>query len=99
MRLYFPVVIDVDARYKSYVRGIDEPHYSKLTADESKRLDIPTLLIITEYDHACHAAFQRLSVEKYLPNHQIEQLACSHWMPSEKPEETVRLLEDWIKSI
>ncbi|KUL84367.1 hypothetical protein ZTR_06340 [Talaromyces verruculosus] len=67
--------------------------------DESKNLDIPALLIAAEYDYVCHAAFQKLGFEKHLKNGRIEQLACSHWVPSEKPDEVVALLEEWVGGI
>lgn len=84
--------------YKSYIRGIDEPFYSKLTTDEDKNLDIPALLVTAEYDYVCHAAFQKPNFEKHLTNGRMEQFACSHWIPSEKPDDLVVLLDEWVGS-
>lgn len=92
-------MINICHRYKSFLRGIDEPFYSKLTTDESKNLDMPALLVTAEKDYVCHAAFQRQAFEKHTKNGRIEQFACSHWIPSEKPDETVALLDEWVGSI
>ncbi|EED22076.1 hypothetical protein TSTA_093220 [Talaromyces stipitatus ATCC 10500] len=45
--------LDSLKRNKTFIRGIDEPFYSKLTTHESKDLDIPALVVTAEYMTTC----------------------------------------------
>ncbi|KAH8695501.1 Alpha/Beta hydrolase protein [Talaromyces proteolyticus] len=85
--------------YKSCIRGVDEPFYSKFETDESKTLDFPALVITAEYDYVCHPEFQKPAAQKYLTNGRVEQLQCSHWVPLEKPAKLFKLLDEFASGL
>ncbi|KAL1849810.1 hypothetical protein Plec18167_008429 [Paecilomyces lecythidis] len=85
--------------YKSAARGVNQEYNSKFTTDESKSLDIPSLLVTATYDGACPPQFQKPNTEKYLRNLRTEQFDCGHWIPLEKADELVKLLEKFSNGI
>ncbi|GAD96888.1 epoxide hydrolase, putative [Paecilomyces variotii No. 5] len=85
--------------YKAAARGINQEFVSKFTTDESKSLDIPSLLVTATYDCACPPQFQKPRTEQYLRKSRTEQLDCGHWIPLEKADETILLLEEFSNGI
>jgi soluble epoxide hydrolase / lipid-phosphate phosphatase len=81
------------------VRGIDAPWASELATEESKSLDIPTLLIGAEFDYICRPELQKQGVEQYLRNHRIVQLQSGHWILLEQPDELAELLDGFTKDL
>lgn len=87
-------------RYKSAMRGINIPWVSSsLATDDQKSLDIPTVLVPGEYDYVCRLELQKPIAEKFLRNYRIEQFQCGHWIQHEKPDELVKLLEEFSGSL
>lgn len=82
------------------MRGIDDPWASSsLATDDNKSLDIATVIVTGEYDYVCRPEMQKPSAEQFLRNHRIEQFQCGHWIQLEKPDELVKLLEEFSKSL
>ncbi|KAJ9298635.1 hypothetical protein DTO271G3_3602 [Paecilomyces variotii] len=85
--------------YKSAARRVDQEYYSTFTTDESKSLDIPSLLVTAAYDRVCVPELQKPRTEQYLHNNRTEEFECGHWIPLEKPDELVRLLEGFANQL
>ena len=64
----------------------------RTTADVVQRVDQPALMIHGRYDMVP----PNPDLAKYVPNVEIHTLECGHWIQQEQPEETNRLMLDWL---
>jgi len=62
------------------------------TRDVPQQVEQPVLMIHGKYDIV--AANPRL--EDYAPNSEVYTLPCGHWIQQEQPEETNRLILNWL---
>jgi len=63
------------------------------TTNVRQQVDQPVLMIHGRYDMV--RANDRL--KQFAPNAEVHTLECGHWIQQEQPEETNRLLLDWLK--
>lgn len=86
----------VSFRYRSAIRGVDAAWAaSDLATDESKSLDIPAMVVAAQHDYVCRPEVQALAAEKFLRKFRLEKFESGHWIPLEKPDELVKLMEDF----
>jgi pimeloyl-ACP methyl ester carboxylesterase len=57
-----------------------------------QRVEQPSLMIYGSHDMV--RPFDRIG--DYVPDLEVHTLDCGHWIQQEKPEETNRLMMDWI---
>lgn len=63
------------------------------------RVDAPALMIMAELDLALPPAAAD-GMEKYVPNLQKVLIpGCGHWTQQEKPEDTNRIIADWMRRV
>ena len=62
------------------------------TAEMRQRVDQPALMVHGRYDMVP----QSPRLETYVPDVEVRTLACGHWIQQEQPEETNRLILDWL---
>lgn len=86
-------------RYKAFIRAIDAPLYAEFQFDESKSLNIPSVVVTAKHDYDSRPEFQIPAAQKYLSNKPVEQLDCGHWIPLKKPMELVSLIDNFIGQI
>lgn len=90
---------DIVDRYKAFIRGIDASLHAEFQSDESKNLNIPSVVVTAKHDYGSRPEFQIPAAQKYLSNKRVEQLDCGHWIPLEKPVELVSLIDNFIAEI
>jgi len=57
-----------------------------------QRVDAPALMIYGSHD----SVPQSKKLERFVPDVEIHELDCGHWIQQERPEETNRLLLEWL---
>ena len=62
------------------------------TAEVRQRVEQPALMLYGRYD----TVPQNPRLENYVPDVEAHTLECGHWIQQEQPEETNRLLLDWL---
>ena len=62
------------------------------TAEMRQRVDQPALMLHGRYDMVP----QNPRLENYVPDVETHTLACGHWIQQEQPEETNRLILEWL---
>ena len=62
------------------------------TAEMRQRVDQPALMLHGRYD----VVPQNPRLENYVPDVETHTLACGHWIQQEQPEETNRLILEWL---
>jgi pimeloyl-ACP methyl ester carboxylesterase len=63
--------------------------------DVPQRVEQPTLMIHGRYDIV--PAFDRLT--DYVPNAEVHSLECGHWIQQEQPEQTNKLMLEWLSRL
>lgn len=85
---YYRSLIDLASRYKA--PALDR-------ALKGRRLQVPTLVMWGEQDHALGQQLLR-GTEKYVDSLRVEVLAgCSHWAQQDRPAEVNKLLADFLR--
>jgi pimeloyl-ACP methyl ester carboxylesterase len=64
------------------------------TADVTQRVEQPALMIYGRYDMVP----QNPGLATYVPDVQIHTLDCGHWIQQERPDETNRLMLEWLRA-
>ena len=64
-----------------------------LLADVPQTIDLPALMIHGKYDIVPASP----TLQEHVPQAEVHTLDCGHWIQQELPEETNRLLLDWLK--
>ncbi len=64
------------------------------TKDVVQRVDAPALMIYGKYDIV--PAMENLA--EFVPNVETHTLECGHWIQQEQPEQTTKLMLDWLQS-
>ncbi|MDA8652105.1 alpha/beta hydrolase [Porticoccaceae bacterium] len=62
------------------------------TADVKQQIDIPCLMIYGEHDMV-----PKLDMSASISDLEIHTLNCGHWIQQEEPEQTNRILLDWLQ--
>ena len=62
------------------------------TADVRQQVDQPALMLHGRYDMVP----QNPKLETFVPDVEVHTLECGHWIQQEQPEETNRLILDWL---
>ena len=62
------------------------------TAEVRQRVDQPALMLYGRYDMVA----RNPKLETYVPDVETHTLECGHWIQQEQPEETNRLILDWL---
>ncbi len=62
------------------------------TADVRQQVDQPALMIHGKYDIVQASA----KLAQFAPNSEVHTLECGHWIQQEQPEDTNRLMLDWL---
>ena len=62
------------------------------TAEVRERVDQPALMLYGRYD----MVQQNPRLATFVPDVEVHTLECGHWIQQEQPEETNRLLLDWL---
>ncbi|KAK0630335.1 putative epoxide hydrolase [Bombardia bombarda] len=78
--------------YKAGMAGINLPDEAGMS-EEERRCNVPTLLVVSEYDYITRADMQSANTIKWTPDLRVEKLECGHWIQLEKPDELQRLFE------
>ena len=55
----------------------------------------PALMIHGEHDMVPASP----TLKEHVPNAEVHQLDCGHWIQQERPQETNRLLLDWLNRL
>ena len=66
-----------------------------MLAQVPERIEQDTLMIYGEYDVVPSLP----NLQDFVPNLQTHTLECGHWIQQEKPEETTKLMLDWLERI
>ena len=62
------------------------------TAEVRERVDQPALMLYGRYD----MVQQNPRLATFVPDVEVHTLECGHWIQQEQPEETNRLILDWL---
>ena len=72
--------------YRNFTRNWE------ILGDYEQRVEQPALAIFGKYDMVRRSG----NLADFVPNVQIAELDCGHWIQQERPEETTRLMLDWM---
>lgn len=75
----------------NWYRNLDRNWH--LLADVDPIIHQPALMIYGDRD----AVGKAPNLETFVPNVEVVSLDCGHWIQQEKPEETSRIMLDWLK--
>jgi pimeloyl-ACP methyl ester carboxylesterase len=65
----------------------------EISADLPQKIDVPCGLILGAYDLVPKGG----DISEYVPNLEIIEFECGHWIGEEKPDEVNAFLKDWLK--
>lgn len=85
-------------RYKSAIQGIGFADHASLP-EERKRVDLPTLLVVSDKDYICRADMQTDSTAKWVKQLRVEELSCGHWVQLELPDKLNQLMEGFADEV
>ena len=74
----------------NWYRNLDRNWH--LVADVDPIVQHPALMIYGDRDPVARGA----NLTTFVPNVEVASLDCGHWIQQEKPEETNRLILDWL---
>lgn len=61
------------------------------TADVEQKVKVPSLMIYGDHDMV-----PQMDMSAHVPDLEVHHLDCGHWIQQEKPEDTNRILLDWL---
>ncbi len=61
------------------------------TTDVEQKVNVPAMMIYGKHDMV-----PQIDMSAHVPNLEVNELECGHWIQQEKPEETNKLLLDWL---
>ena len=62
------------------------------TADVEQRVNMPALMIYGDHDMV-----PQTDMSSHVPDLEIHHLPCGHWIQQERPDDTNRILLDWLE--
>ena len=80
------------------MRGIDIPYHATLSED-SKHVELPTLLVVSDQDYVTRADIQTEQTSKWIKRLEIVELSCGHWVQLELPNKLNDLLETFANKL
>ena len=72
--------------YRNFTRNWE------IMSDVEEKVRVPALMIYGKYDMV-----PKTSMDGYVEDLEIHTLECGHWIQQERPEETNRILVDWLE--
>ncbi len=80
-----------------YYRNLN--HNWEITADHAgRKVMTPALMILAEKDPVARPEMAA-GIENYVPNVTVKRIDCGHWTQQEAPEETTRLMLDFLSDV
>jgi soluble epoxide hydrolase/lipid-phosphate phosphatase len=84
--------------YRQAMAGITHESELKINKDyAAAKFDIPTLFVGTAQDVIGVPAVQEAGMKDHFTNLTVKSIDTSHWLMIEKPEETWKILTEWIE--